>query len=83
MSTLPLKVIVATLAAAFALATPATAEKARKHKKVVVASKTVPIRITGERIWCRPGRCILAMSISVTILIRISASSSCGTSAAA
>lgn len=41
MSTLPLEVIVATLAAAFALATPATAEKARKHKKVVVASKTV------------------------------------------
>ena len=51
MSTLPLKVLAPTLMSAFALASPANAEKARKHKKVVTASKTVQGEHWGTNIF--------------------------------
>ena len=40
MSSLPIKVTLAAVAAIFVIATPASAEKARKHKKVATVSKT-------------------------------------------
>jgi hypothetical protein len=40
MVSLPLKAAVAAMAAIFVIASPANAEKARKHKKVAAVSKT-------------------------------------------
>ncbi len=51
MSSLPLKVLAATLVAAFALASPAEAAKARKHKKVAAASTTVQGKYWGTNIF--------------------------------
>ena len=51
MSSLPLKVLAATLIAAFALASPASAEKTRKHKKVVTTSNTVQGKYWGTNIF--------------------------------
>jgi hypothetical protein len=40
MSSLPMKILAAILIAAFALASPANAEKARKHKKAAASTTT-------------------------------------------
>ena len=41
MPSLSVKILVATFASVFVLATPANADKVRKHKKVAVTSKTM------------------------------------------
>ena len=52
MSLLPLKVLAATLIAAFALASPANAEKAQKHKKkVATPSSTVQGKYWGTNLF--------------------------------
>jgi hypothetical protein len=51
MSSLPLKVLAATLIAAFALASPANAEKARKHKKAATAPSTVQGKYWGTNLF--------------------------------
>ena len=51
MSSLPLKVLAATLIAAFALASPAEAAKARKHTKVAATSTTVQGKYWGTNLF--------------------------------
>jgi len=51
MSSLPLKALAATLIAVFALASPAEAEKARKHKKTDKASTTVQGKYWGTNVF--------------------------------
>jgi hypothetical protein len=51
MSQLSLKVLAATLIAAFALASPAQAEKTRKHKKATTASTTVQGKYWGTNVF--------------------------------
>jgi hypothetical protein len=51
MASLPLKVLAATLTAVFALASPAEATKARKHKKVATAPTAVQGRYWGTNVF--------------------------------
>jgi hypothetical protein len=51
MSSLSLKVLAATLIAAFALASPANAEKVRKHKKAATKSTTVQSKYWGTNVF--------------------------------
>jgi hypothetical protein len=52
MSSLPLKLLAATLIATFALASPANAEKAQKHKKkVATTSNTVQGKYWGTNLF--------------------------------
>jgi hypothetical protein len=51
MSSLPLKIFAAVLAAAFAFASPADAAKARKHKKVATASEPVQGKYWGTNLF--------------------------------
>jgi hypothetical protein len=73
MSSLPLKVLAAALAATFAFALPADAAKARKHKRVAAAPNTVQTS-TGVRTCFLRGPFISAASTSATIPTRISGS---------
>jgi hypothetical protein len=51
MTSLPLKVLAGALIAAFALASPAEAEKTRKHKKVTTTSTTVQGKYWGTNVF--------------------------------
>jgi hypothetical protein len=51
MSQLPLKVLAATLIAAFAIASPAEAAKTRKHKKVATTPTTVQGKYWGTNLF--------------------------------
>lgn len=51
MSSLPFKALAATLIAAFALASPAEAAKARKHKKVATTSATTQGKYWGTNVF--------------------------------
>jgi hypothetical protein len=51
MSSLPLRVLAATLIAAFALSSPADAAKSRKHKKAVTATETTQGKYWGTNLF--------------------------------
>jgi hypothetical protein len=51
MSSLPLKVLAAVLIAAFALASPAEAAKANKHRKAAATSTTVQGKYWGTNLF--------------------------------